>query len=99
MYVKVVTSVTDVYLPYMNFLYVCSCLPCKTTGLQAIIMAGFQTLIGALKEVQATGEVLDLLEIGWMLMMMLRMDSDEVVAAAELKIGGLGTLEAVAVIG
>lgn len=71
-------------------------------GLQVIIMVGFLTVIGAVidarKKAQRTEEVLDLPETGWMIMM-IWVGSKEVVSAAEVKIGGLRTREAVGLIG
>lgn len=70
-------------------------------GLQVIFTGGSQIMRGALKgEVAQGGGVLDLLVTGWILLMILRGDS-EVAAAmvAEVEIGGPRTREVVAAIG
>lgn len=98
MYLEAVISVTNVC--YVYIYYVCSCLHCKTMGLQVIFTGGSQTMRGALKEEAQGGEVLDLLEIGWILLMILRGDSEvAAVAVVEVEIGGPRTREVVAVIG
>lgn len=63
-------------------------------GLQAIFMGGFQIMRGALA--QGTGEALDFLETG--MLMIMRVDP-EMVAVAEMQIVGPRTPEAAAVIG